>query len=156
MESADRGVQRIQRRDVSRCNEKRGMAGRSTGQKTMEEKKSKAFLADGKKHAEAQSTNHKKERICSLNHPPLGVRRKIRSKSGLRLKYSPDLSGIGRMMKTTVGYRDSEQMSTSSCDLARSRHEHEFARAVGVASDGEREPVFVIPLLTIDPSTCAL
>ena len=41
MESADSGVQRIQRRGVSRCNEKRGMAGRSTGQKTMEEKKAK-------------------------------------------------------------------------------------------------------------------
>ena len=65
MGSADRGVQRIQRRDVSRCNEKRGMAGRSTGQKTMEEKKAKHFSRIRKKHAEAQSTNHKKERFCS-------------------------------------------------------------------------------------------
>ena len=65
MESADCGVQRIQRRDVSRCNEKRGMAGRSTGQKTMEETKAQLSSRIGKKHAEAQSTNHKKERICS-------------------------------------------------------------------------------------------
>ena len=66
MESADRGVQRIQRRDVSRCNEKRGMAGRSTRQKTMEEKRKQSYPSRiGKKHAEAQSTNHKKERICS-------------------------------------------------------------------------------------------
>ena len=43
MGSADRGVQRIQRRSVSRCNEKRVMAGR-TGQET--KRKSKAFLAD--------------------------------------------------------------------------------------------------------------
>ena len=36
MGSADRGVQRIQRRRVSRCKEKPGMAGRSTGQNRME------------------------------------------------------------------------------------------------------------------------
>ena len=47
MGSADRRVQRIQRRAVSGCNEKRGMAGRSTGQET--ERKSKAFLADKEK-----------------------------------------------------------------------------------------------------------
>ena len=64
-EGADRGVQRIQRRDVSRCNEKRGMAGRSTGQTTKEEKNAQLFPRIGKKRAEAQSTNHKKERICS-------------------------------------------------------------------------------------------
>ena len=64
MESADRGVQRIQRRDVSRCNEKRGMVGR-TGQKTIEEKGAKLSSQIGKKHTEAQSTEHKKERICS-------------------------------------------------------------------------------------------
>ena len=52
-------------RGVSRCNEKRGMAGRSTGQKTMEEKKVKLSSRTRKTHAEAQSTNHKKERICS-------------------------------------------------------------------------------------------
>ena len=36
MGSADRGVRRIQRRMVSRCKEKRGMAGRSKGQNRME------------------------------------------------------------------------------------------------------------------------
>ena len=36
MGSADRGVQRRQRRTVGRCKEKRGMAGRSTGQCRME------------------------------------------------------------------------------------------------------------------------
>ena len=48
MERADGGVQRIQRRNVSRCNEKRGMAGRSTGQKTMEEKKTQLSSGIGK------------------------------------------------------------------------------------------------------------
>ena len=47
MESADCGVQRIQRRD-GRCNEKRGMAGRSTGQNDGRDK-STAFLADWEK-----------------------------------------------------------------------------------------------------------
>ena len=49
MESADRGVQRIQRQDVSRCNEKRGMAGRSKGQKTMEEKEAQHSSRIGRK-----------------------------------------------------------------------------------------------------------
>ena len=48
MESADRAVQRIQRRGVSRCNEKRGMAGRSTEQKTMEEKRAQLSSGIGK------------------------------------------------------------------------------------------------------------
>ena len=47
MESADCGVQRIQRRD-GRCNEKRGMAGRSTGQNDGRDKNT-AFLADWEK-----------------------------------------------------------------------------------------------------------
>ena len=69
-------------------------------------------------------------------------------------------------------------MATSFCDLARSRHEHDLAlleslsgswrsrrglsdraravRAAGVASDREREPVFVNPVLTIDPSISTL
>ena len=40
---------------------KRGMAGRSTGQKMMEEKEAKLSSRIGRKHAEAQSTNHNKE-----------------------------------------------------------------------------------------------
>ena len=40
MGSADRGVQRIQRRDVRRCFEKRVMAGRSTGQETKRKEQS--------------------------------------------------------------------------------------------------------------------
>ena len=68
-------------------------------------------------------------------------------------------------MKTTVGFAMQNKWRLLSCDLARSRHEHDLAlleslrgswrsrsglsdgacavRAVGVASDREREPVVV-------------
>ena len=65
MESADRGVQRIHRRDVSRCNEKRGMAGRSTGQKTMEEKEAKLSSKIGKNTLKHRARTTRKSRICS-------------------------------------------------------------------------------------------
>ena len=101
--SADRGVQRIQRRAVSRCNEKRGMAGRSTGQKTMEEKKVKLLSRIRKKHTEAQSTKTQERMNQFLNHPPVRCSKKDPLKVRVEVKTFLGLSRNGRTAKTTVG-----------------------------------------------------